>query len=139
MALTLIYKEIKELKIGSGLNRDNFKTPSSNADPVTVLVERFKEFAKDKITTSEQNNVSFNIVNGIANLCLTKDNINFDWLVEEDEIVMSSLTPNGINMVVVDSYGDIMLSVSPYKGDGKRYFFDFDKFDLETVLYRFLA
>jgi hypothetical protein len=56
----------------------------------------------------------------------------------DNEIVISRRSSNGISIISVDSFGDIMVNFAGYVLAGKTNFYDFSDYDPEAVVFDFL-
>lgn len=105
-----------------------------------------KESRLNKII--QQNDVSLEQVNVLRSLLLQivkieKDNnttFNIDInSAQDDEVVISKKSDNGLSLISVNSYGDIMTLCSGYLEKKNINFFEYENYDPEQTVYTFLG
>jgi hypothetical protein len=112
-------------------------TGYAGAKPATIE-KSFEDFMSKLLTTEIQNRTAFDIANQLIKTLPTFQ-IRFERAVEENEIVFVVQNEKSQNILVLDSDGDLMISHSPYRGEGWREFVNNNELDLESVVYKFLS
>jgi hypothetical protein len=101
------------------------------------VVFRYNEFMGKNIMTEAQNDIAYAIAEEL--LSAECNEVTFDQTPEEKEILIIHSDYKGINFISIDSDGDIMLSITPYQGDGERIFQDNDKIDVAFLVDKLLS
>jgi hypothetical protein len=112
--------------------------PTDSSKELSTIQKDFEEFISKLITPELQNEVAY----GLADLLVSleaKGDITFEQSVEDGEIIFVRRNDQGVNLISIDSEGDLMISVSPYKGDGTRVFTNYAEIDYESVVYTLLS
>lgn len=112
-------------------------TGYTGAEP-TSIEKSFESFMSKLLTTEIQNRAAFDIAGQLIKTSPTFP-IRFERAVEENEIVFVVQNEKSQNILVLDSDGDLMISHSPYQGNGWREFVNNNELDLESVVYKFLS
>jgi hypothetical protein len=113
---------------------------TGSAAPFQSLVEgKFNELMSKLLTTEVQNRTAYDIANQLIRISPTTIKIHFELAKEENEIVFVAENEKAQNIIVLDEEGDIMISHSPFLGNGWREFVDNKKIDFESVTYKFLS
>ena len=112
---------------------------TGSAQPAQSFIEkRFNEFMSKLLTTETQNRTAYDIARHLIGLSPSV-NIHFELAKEENEIVFIAENEKAQNIIVLDEDGDVMISHSPFTGNGWREFVDNNRVDFESVTYRFLS
>lgn len=117
-----------------------YQTLTGSAVPPQSLVEeKFNELMSKLLTTEIQNGTAYDIAHQLIKASPSAIKIHFELTKEENEIIFVAENDKAQNIIVLDEDGDIMISHSPFLGNGWREFVDNKKIDFESVTYKFLS
>jgi hypothetical protein len=114
-----------------------YVTGSARVNPASIE-KPFKDFMSKLLTTEIQNKTAYDIASQLITISPSIP-IGFELAEEENEIVFIAQNQKSQNILVLDSDGDLMISHSPYHGNGRREFVNNNDVDLESVIYKFLS
>lgn len=110
----------------------------SAAEELAPITKDFENFMSRLLTTDIQNNTAYDIAEQLIKISPSLP-ISFERAEEENEIVFVTQNEKSQNILVLDPDGDMMISHSPYQGNGWRKFVNNNELDLESVVYKFLS
>lgn len=114
-----------------------YATGSIGADNVSIE-KSFEKFMSRLLITEIQNRTAYDVAGQLIKISPSIP-IRFEQASEENEIVFVAQNEKCQNILVLDSDGDLMISHSPYSGNGWREFVNNNELDVESVVYKFLS
>ena len=111
---------------------------TNETEPSSTIDTNFNEFMSKLVSTEIQNKIAYDIADQLIKIS-SGQQIIFERALEENEIIFITQNEKAQNIIALDSEGDIMISHSPYSGNGWREFVNNNELDLESVAYKFLS
>lgn len=111
-------------------------TPSAHSE--SNIETNFNEFMSKLIMSERQNDTTYLLAEQLVKTESDID-ITFEQALEDNEVLFVFNNEKGLNFIAIDLDGDIMISITPFEGEGERIFQDFDRIDPEYSIYKLLS
>jgi hypothetical protein len=118
-----IHKHTK--MVSTHLQNDYTPSMIMKEQEIEQFYNRFKDFISFPSLSEKQYSIAL-ITAYLLALTGRFHHISFQYSITEKELIFARKSDKGIGLVVIDQDGDLMLSNSPYAGQGWRKFLDSD-------------